>query len=193
MCNMNIYIWNEVRQLVYFFHWGLSDWHCLRFAALWLCLSAGAAEVIFWFAVLVPLSPHWPQDIVTILWPHPPTLSHDSWPGCCCSLLNQLSWAVPPSTLSLITLIQSFLSTWFEEHNLNDKNLYLNECVFVLCFFLDGLHFCLITLCVTVLTSTLLISFHGKTEQFTQAVLCSLMALQPNTRHAQNFSCMPKP
>lgn len=33
---------------------------------------------------------------------------------------------------------------------------------------------------------------HGETEQFTQAVLCSLKALQPNACHAHHFSHMPK-
>lgn len=77
MCNMNIcYLeWREGAGFLFllFFCWGLSDWHCLRFTALWLCLCTGAAEVMFWFAVLVPVSLDWPQDVVTILWPHPPT------------------------------------------------------------------------------------------------------------------------
>lgn len=45
MCNVSS--WGEGKCLVFFlFHWGLSDWRCLRFTALRLCLCAGAAEVI---------------------------------------------------------------------------------------------------------------------------------------------------
>lgn len=55
MCNINI---DSERSSVFcLFVWGLFDWHCLHFAALWLRLSAGAAEVMFWFAVMVPVSP----------------------------------------------------------------------------------------------------------------------------------------
>lgn len=55
MCNINI---DSERSYVFcLFVWGLFDWHCLHFAALWLRLSAGAAEVMFWFAVMVPVSP----------------------------------------------------------------------------------------------------------------------------------------
>lgn len=50
----------------------MHDWHFLRFTALWLCLSSGAAEVMFWFKVLLPVFLNWPQDVVSILWPHPP-------------------------------------------------------------------------------------------------------------------------
>lgn len=72
--------WREVAGFLLFcVQRGLSDWHCLHFTALWLCLCAGAAEVMLWFAVLTPISLDRPQDVVTILWPHnppPPTLTH---------------------------------------------------------------------------------------------------------------------
>lgn len=91
MCNVSS--WGEGKGLVFFlFHWGLSDWCCLRFTALRLCLCAGAAEVI-----LLVCSPggslssrpasgcsHNP------LASHPPLScheSHDSCPGYCCALL----------------------------------------------------------------------------------------------------------
>lgn len=65
--------WREVAGFLLFcVQWGLSDWHCLHFTALWLCLCAGAAEVMLWFAVLTPISLDRPQDVVTILWPHTP-------------------------------------------------------------------------------------------------------------------------
>lgn len=50
--------------------WGLSDWHCLRFTALWLCLFAGAAEVTFGLQSWSQSAPDWPQDIVITLWPY---------------------------------------------------------------------------------------------------------------------------
>lgn len=101
--------------------WGLSDWHCLRFTALWLCLFAGAAEVTFGLQSWSQSAPDWPQDIVITLWPYctppphthtcpqkllppQPTTSHAIWPGCCCCSLLHILWAARP-TLSTSCLI----------------------------------------------------------------------------------------
>lgn len=74
MCNINMYLEWSGWFLVFCLR--LSDWHCIHFTALWLCLSAGASEVKFWFAVVVPVFPDWPQHKVTVLWPHPPAPLH---------------------------------------------------------------------------------------------------------------------
>lgn len=113
---------------------------------------------------------------------HPPasTKSHDSWPGCC-SLLIQLH-APYPHTLAFITLIP-------HSYVVEEQCLFCDAvCIWVLT--------CHVTLCVNVLTSVILFSSvwcPRETEQFTQAVLCSLVALQPNMCHAHNFTHMPKP
>lgn len=91
-----------------------------------VALSAGAAEVMFWFAVLVPVSPDWPQDIITILWPNPPPPhpthpTQTPWPSslppphpmtaglaAAAHCWSNFSWAVP-ATVSFIALICSFL------------------------------------------------------------------------------------
>lgn len=194
VCNKSLYMeWSEV--LALFLCWRLSHWHCLRFTALWLCLSAGAAEVMFWFAILAPVSLDWPQDIITILWPHPPPHPpkknkkqpqpthiycvppspppHDSWPGCCCSLLIQ------PATVSFIALICSFLSMCGQGARSEWENVHLSErvfgflCLFV-CFF--ALHFYFVWHCPNKSTLHFLVCVMVK--WFTQAMLWSLMALQ---------------
>lgn len=111
MCNVSS--WGEGKCLVFFlFHWGPSDWRCLRFTALRLCLCAGAAEVI-----LLVCSPGGPSLLQTSLRmqsqssgrTHPLSSheSRDSYPGCCCSLLTPLllfisSAVTPTHTLAFI-------------------------------------------------------------------------------------------
>lgn len=42
-----MWVYNGGKWLYLIYFWGLSDWRCLRFTALWLCLCAGATEVKF--------------------------------------------------------------------------------------------------------------------------------------------------
>lgn len=98
---------------------------------------------------------------------------HDSWPGCCCSLLIQ------PATVFFIALICSFLSMCGQGARSEWENVHLSErvfgflCLFV-CFF--ALHFYFVWHCPNKSTLHFLVCVMVK--WFTQAMLWSLMALQ---------------
>lgn len=119
MCSKNMsLVWSEAVGWLFFFLLENVWLTCLHFTALWLCLSAGAAEVIFYFAVLRLISSGWPQDALTVLWPHSPP-PHTSLPyhKHCTPLRlpmpadlaaalcwSSISWAAP-STESFISCI----------------------------------------------------------------------------------------
>lgn len=174
MCNVSS--WGEGKCLVFFlFHWGPSDWCCLRFTALRLCLCAGAAEVI-----LLVCSPGGPSLLQTSLrmqsqssgLTHPLSSpeSHDSWPGCCCSLLIPLllfiSSAVTPHT-GFHPHLHSYAN---EEHCLNDAEKSKRVFGFESAIWLPVVF---------------MVSWWTRTVH-TRSVLCSLMAPQPPQSSAQN-------
>lgn len=171
MCNMSS--WGEGKCLVFFlFHWGLSDWRCLRFTALRLCLCAGAAEVI-----LLVCSPGGPSLLQTSLriqsqssgltYPLSSHESRDSCPGYCCSLL-----------IPLLLFISSAVTphTGFHPHLHSDA-------MFDWCRKIQAR----VWIWICNLASCLLHGFMvNRNCSHTCSVLCSLMAPQPPQSSAQN-------
>lgn len=175
----NVCCWGEGKCLVFFlFHWGLSDWRCLRFTALRLCLCAGAAEVI-----LLVCSPGGPSLLQTSLRMQsqssgltPPLSSHqscDSCPGYCCSLLIPLLLLLFIS--SAVTPCTGFHPPFLPTHIRNNVRIMPKKIqvgVWILIYRL---------------ASCLLHGFMLKQNcSHTCSVLCSLMAPQPPQSSAQN-------
>lgn len=175
MCNVSS--WGEGKCLVFFlFHWGLSDWRCLRFTALRLCLCAGAAEVI-----LLVCSPGGPSLLQTSLRIQSQS-SGLTYPPLLPRIPRQLSWLL---LLTAHPVIIIYFICCDPTHWLSSSPSFLCKwgAMFEWCRKIQAR----VWIWICNLASCLLHGFMvNRNCSHTCSVLCSLMAPQPPQSSAQN-------